>query len=178
MTGQLLVVTGPPGVGKTTISAILASQADPSAHVEGDAFFSFLKNGYIPPWTPEADEQNKMVIAATTAAASAYAASGIMTVLDGVFGPWFIEQLKIEAERHGVTNLHYGILMADLDVCLGRFEGRHGADAPLDMVRKMHGEFADLGDYTDHVVLSGETAEGTAHEFAQKFAAGALAVSG
>jgi len=176
MTGKLLVITGPPGAGKTTISSIIASQADPSAHVEGDAFYTFLRNGYIPPWTPESNDQNHMVVRATTLAAATFAASDRLTVLDGVFGPWFIELVKETAASAGVSDIHYGILMADLDTCLGRFEGRHGDDAPLDMVRKMHGEFSDLGNYAGHVVQSGETAELTALELAQRFAAGELAL--
>lgn len=176
MSGELLVVTGPPGAGKTTISGILASQADPSAHVEGDAFFAFLRNGYIQPWLPEANEQNKTVIAATAAAAATYASSGLFTVLDGVFGPWFIGDVAAEASRHGIDSVHYAILTADLDTCLGRFENRHGDDAPLEMVRKMHHEFGDLGDYADHTVSSLDTAEATAHAVAQRFAAGELAL--
>jgi len=155
---------------------MMANEADPSAHVEGDAFYSFLRNGYLAPWTPEADDQNHMVVKATTLAAATYAQSGRMTVLDGVFGPWFIDLVKETAAGAGVTDVHYGILMADLETCLGRFEGRHGGDAPLDMVRKMHGQFSDFGDYADHVVWSGETAESTAAEFTQKFTAGELAL--
>jgi len=176
MTGKLLVITGPPGAGKTTISSIIANQADPSVHVEGDAFYAFLRNGSLAPWTPEANDQNKTVIQATTLAAATYAASGRLTVLDGVFGPWFIDLVKDTAATVGVTDVHYGILMADLDTCLGRFEGRHGDDSPLDMVRQMHGQFSDFGSYEGHVVWSGETAESTALELTQKFTAGELAL--
>src|SRR4051812_7372715 len=37
--GSLLVVTGPPGAGKSTVAKLLAASAEPSVLVEGDAFF-------------------------------------------------------------------------------------------------------------------------------------------
>jgi cytidylate kinase len=37
----LLVVSGPPGAGKSTVSRILADKFEPSVLVEGDAFFGF-----------------------------------------------------------------------------------------------------------------------------------------
>lgn len=174
MTGKLIVVTGSPGAGKTTISAMLAEQNANSAHIEGDAFFAFLRNGYVSPWEPESQAQNEMVVDATVAAAGTYAASGKFTVLDGVFGPWFIDRLKAAAEGAGATEIHYGILTVDLDTCLSRFGGRHGDDAPLDMVRTMHAQFADLGDYGDHEVSAASTPEACAAELVAKLDAGAL----
>ncbi|MFV0307025.1 MAG: hypothetical protein ACK5OX_04710 [Desertimonas sp.] len=49
MTGQLVIVTGPPGSGKSTIAPLIAATASPSVLVEGDAFFAFLRRGRIDP---------------------------------------------------------------------------------------------------------------------------------
>lgn len=50
--GSLLIVTGPPGAGKSTAAALLAERYDPSALVEGDVFHAFLRCGAIEPWLP------------------------------------------------------------------------------------------------------------------------------
>ena len=88
--GSLLVVTGPPGAGKSTVAAILAHRDEPSALVAGDAFFAFLARGAIPPWLPESRGQNEVVTQAAGAAAGRYASGGYATVYDGVVGPWFL----------------------------------------------------------------------------------------
>lgn len=44
-----MVVTGPPGAGKSTVARILADRVEPSVLVEGDSFFAFLARGAIPP---------------------------------------------------------------------------------------------------------------------------------
>ena len=49
---DLLVVTGPPGAGKSTVSQLLAADFDPGALVAGDQFFGFLRAGFIDPWRP------------------------------------------------------------------------------------------------------------------------------
>jgi energy-coupling factor transporter ATP-binding protein EcfA2 len=59
--GSLLIVTGPPGAGKSTVAKLLADSMPRSVLVEGDAFFGFLANGAIDPWLPESHEQNTVV---------------------------------------------------------------------------------------------------------------------
>jgi cytidylate kinase len=55
---QAIVVTGPPGAGKSTVSEHLALLLSPSALVAGDLFFGFLRNGAVDPWLEGAAEQN------------------------------------------------------------------------------------------------------------------------
>lgn len=60
--GELVVVTGPPGAGKSTLARELAQALEPSALIRGDDFFAFLERGRIAPWTPEAHAQNQVVL--------------------------------------------------------------------------------------------------------------------
>ena len=92
--GFLLVVTGPPGAGKSTVARILADAFDPSVLVQGDAFFAFLARGAIEPWLPESGPQNEVVVRAAAAATGRFVAGGYATVYDGVLGPWFIGRIR------------------------------------------------------------------------------------
>lgn len=65
----LLVIAGPPGAGKSTVSAIVSSRLSPSVLIRGDTFFRFLDQGAQEPWRPEAKDQNHTVIRASGAAA-------------------------------------------------------------------------------------------------------------
>jgi hypothetical protein len=87
---DLLVVTGPPGAGKSTITQLLARDFDSSALVAGDQFFGFLRAGFIDPWRPESYQQNEVVIQSAAAAVGKLVQGGITVVYDGVVGPWFV----------------------------------------------------------------------------------------
>ncbi len=47
---SLYVITGPAGVGKTTISKIIAETLDKSALIEGDDIYGQVVGGYQNPW--------------------------------------------------------------------------------------------------------------------------------
>ncbi len=47
---QLYIITGPAGVGKSTIARIIAENREKSALIEGDDIYSFVKGGYVSPW--------------------------------------------------------------------------------------------------------------------------------
>lgn len=87
---SLLLVTGPPGAGKSTVSSAIVEASPHSVFVEGDAFFGFLANGSISPWLPAADQQNQIVTRAAASAAGQYASGGYFTIYDGIVGPWFL----------------------------------------------------------------------------------------
>ena len=47
---QLYIITGPAGVGKSTISKRIAKLKSKSALVEGDEIYNQVVGGYIPAW--------------------------------------------------------------------------------------------------------------------------------
>ena len=147
----LIVVTGPPGAGKSTVAAAIADRFDPSALVAGDAFFDVFARGAIEPWLPEANTQNEIAIRAAAAATAEFVAGGYTTVFDGIIGPWFLPTFAAEV---GVTTLDYVMLLPSIDRCLARIAARedHDFDAAA-ATRKMHREFADATIDTRHVLV-------------------------
>jgi predicted kinase len=150
----ILIVSGPPGAGKTTAARRLAeTSAVPAAHLHTDDFFDAIRSGFIAPWLPESHEQNKTVTKVIVAAAGAYAAGGYQVIIDGVVGPWFLDVYRSEAARLGAA-LDYVVLRADRETVTARAKGR--ADHPIaDYPPRIFDGFADLGPLEPHVVDSG-----------------------
>lgn len=154
---ELIVVTGPPGAGKTTAARALAGLFERSALVAGDDFFAFIDQGYIAPWTSEAHQQNDTVIGAAAAAAGRLAAGDYTVVFDGVIGPWFLEAFSATA---GVGAVHYVVLLPPEPTCVERVRSRvrHGF-ADLDATRHMYRQFADADLPPRHVLDTTDDAE-------------------
>jgi tRNA uridine 5-carbamoylmethylation protein Kti12 len=74
----ILILTGPPGAGKTTTARLLTTGPERAAHLESDSFFHFIRAGYVEPWKPESDEQNTTVMRIVAAAAAGYAGGGLL----------------------------------------------------------------------------------------------------
>ena len=146
---SLLVVTGPPGAGKSTVAEAIGAQLNPSAVVEGDAFFRFLRTGWIAPWLPEADDQNTIVTYAAGAAAGRYATGGLHTIYDGVIGPWFLDDFLAST---GLTTLEYAVLLPPVDLCVQRVLTRenHGFKDEA-ATRHMHDQFTSRAAASRHV---------------------------
>ncbi len=119
--GSLLVITGPPGAGKSSVAQLVADRFEQSVLIEGDAFFGFLASGAIDPWRPGSNEQNAIVIRAAASAAGSFASGGYPTVYDGVVGPWFLPTFGAAT---GLDLLEYVILLPSVDVCVHRVATR------------------------------------------------------
>lgn len=147
--GEILILTGTPGAGKTTAAEILANQSgSPKVHIHSDDFWHVIKNGAIPPYLPEAHAQNAIVMDALTKVAKAYADGGYFVIVDGIIGPWFLEPF-----RRLAAPLHYVVLRPSLDEAIRRCRER-GGNTLTDPgpIAELHRQLSSLGPLEPHVL--------------------------
>jgi cytidylate kinase len=173
---DLVVVTGPPGAGKSTVAGLLAEMVDPSALVAGDAFFGFLARGGISPWLAAAREQNEIVLGAAAAAAGRLASGGISVVYDGVVGPW---SLAAFVSATGLARLHYVALLPSETTCVARVQARVGHGfTDVSATRHMHHAFASSRLDARHLLADPtDDPQATAVEISRRVTIGSLVVT-
>lgn len=119
----LLLLTGSPGTGKSTVAPLVADRHAPSACLDLDWFFAKLRRGAIEPWREEAHAQNRTVLGAAARACTTFAAAGYVCVAEGILYPFMLDLFADAARGHGVS-VHYAVLGAPIAVVQQRVVDR------------------------------------------------------
>lgn len=154
--GEVVLLTGPPAAGKTTVAGLVATDAlRPTVHLTTDLYYLAIRTGFVLPYLPEAQRQNEVVIDAIVASVVTYARGGYDVIVDGVIGPWFLPPFRAAADRDRLA-ISYVVLRPDLATTLARARERVG-DALKDVaaITGLHGAFTDLGELEKHAIDSG-----------------------
>lgn len=170
----VIILTGPPGSGKSTVAALHARTYRRAVHLHTDDFWHFIVTGLIPPYEPASDSQNHTVVEVIAGAAYTYAQGGFTTIVDGIVGPWMLGHYLAHARQHRDVALTYVVLRAGRDETLARAQSRiaPGALVAEQPILHLWEQFADLGPYESHALdTSGESVETSAQRVADAVAA-------
>jgi AAA domain len=176
----VLLLTGSPGCGKTTVAPRVADRHEPSVCLDLDWFFAKVRKGFVEPWRREAHEQNRVILDAAAGAVATFAEGGYFTVAEGILYPFMLDLFAAACAPHGIA-LNYAVLRAPIGVVQQRVRDRRtepehfGALADAEVVDDLWTQFEAHGVEERHRVDSGErTPDAVAAEIDDRLGAGQL----
>lgn len=172
MAARIILISGPAGAGKTSVSRIMAecAESEYTAHLHSDDFYRYIRKGYIDPWRNESGDQNETVVEAVAASAKRYTQGGYEVYVDGIIGPWFLGPwLRLSEEG---LDVRYVVLRPNVRETVMRAMNREKRkEFPLtpEIVTALWNSFSDLGEYEAHAVdTGGQTVEESARYIQEK----------
>ncbi|MCK9486810.1 MAG: AAA family ATPase [Dehalococcoidia bacterium] len=154
---EVWLITGIPGVGKSTVARDLAGRLERAAHLEGDALGEQVVSGRVLPGEEprdESDRQVELVIRNQCLLARSYAEAGFTPVMDYVVSTRHL----LDAYRHYLMGaaLHLVVLAPGASVALER-DGQRTKTAASDWTHlepRFRKELGELGLWLDTADLS------------------------
>ena len=137
---QVIVVTGPPGAGKSSVAEAICERFDRMMHIEVDHLRHCVKAGYRHPWLdePQAVEQALLSVRNAVAIARESIALRYAVVIEDIVSGERVEEYR-RAFDGMECNVHFVLLQPSLEIALARDAARSYHAKHL---RGLHDDFA------------------------------------
>lgn len=144
---QIVIISGPPGSGKSGVCESLCERYDRTVHLRTDEMYGWIRMGSRRPWVAGAERQNAMVSRAAARAATAYVADLYALFIDGVIGPHLLP-IYLEELRAATVPVHFVVLLPSLDETVRRGLARGLAlRVPEQQLQSLHAQFVRYGEF-------------------------------
>jgi len=136
---MLIILTGPPGAGKSTVGDKLAYMFSRSVNFSLDDLRSFVKAGNVPPWE-DTEEEAQSVLATSIAIdmVKRYEAKDFVVILDDV-----IDDEQVGMYTQQFSDVHAFLLLPRLEVIQRRDQGRTSEKQMGERVEVLYNELVN-----------------------------------
>jgi adenylate kinase family enzyme len=161
---QILILTGPPGAGKSSVATALADRYDRVAHIPVDGLRHFVTpTGYRAPGKPGFERQQALAIRNACALARNFMDEHFAVIIDDIVPGHEQLDLYLEGLKDAGAPVHYVRLLPSIEVCRERNRGRHADRVPVERLDLLYRQFEAATDMPGSVIDSaGQTIEATA----------------
>ena len=166
---EVLILTGPPAAGKSSVAQALAERYDRVAHVEVDVLRHFITpTGYIPPGRAGFERQQALAIRNACALARNYLEERFAVIIDDVVVTATDLSLYLNGLKDTGSPVHVVRLLPQLDVCLERNGKRREGRMSPDRVAAVHRQMSEARDLLGVTI---DNSDMSAHETADRLQA-------
>ena len=144
---EVLIITGPHGVGKSSVAQALADRYDRVAHIPVETLRHFITpTGYVAPGKPGFERQHALAVRNACALARNFLQERIAVIVDDVVTTQSDIEAYLTELRPASVPVHSIRLMAPLDVCEARNRQRKDERQPSTRVEAVWRQFDAAND--------------------------------
>lgn len=145
---EVLLLSGPPASGKTTLARLISERYDRVAHIDVDLIRRLRSAGLVAPWRAEPELTRQRHLASLNAAGLArnFIASGVGVIIKDIILPdsmqWYVDELQASGVR-----IHLVRFLPSLQDCNARNRARREERVRPVWLTKVYEFFVAAGDF-------------------------------